>query len=122
MFSKSFDEHVSHLSQVIDIIKSSGMKLSPKKFHLFRDKVKYVGHIISSKGIEADPGKINHVRNWPTPRTAAETTTFLGFSIYYRIFVKYYANIARPLHDIALSKLTCTHLSGKMSNKHNLIY
>ena len=81
MFSKSFDEHVSHLSQVIDRIKSSGMKLSPKKIHLFRDKVKYVGHIISSKGIEADPGKINHVRNWPTPRTAAETRTFLGFSI-----------------------------------------
>ena len=76
---------------------------------------------------------INHVRNWPTPRTAAETRTFLGFSIYYRIFVKYYANIARPLHDIDLQilvgslsikrsglTLQSTHLSGKMSNKHNL--
>ena len=64
--------------------------------------MKYVGHIVSSKGIEADPDKINQVRNWPTPSTAAETRTFLGFSGYYRRFVKNYAKIARPLHDVAL--------------------
>jgi len=98
--SKSFEEHIKHLTMILERIRSAGMKLSPKKCHLFRDKVRYVGHIVSAAGIEADPDKIEKVRNWPTPADADATRTFLGFSGYYRKFIKDYAKIAKPLNEI----------------------
>ncbi len=100
--SKSFQEHLEHLTKVFERIHTSKMKLSPKKCHLFRDKVHYVGHIVSSNGIEADPDKTEKVRNWPVPTNANETRTFLGFTGYYRRFVQNYAKIAKPLNEVAL--------------------
>lgn len=99
--SKSFEEHLDHLNKVFSKIKTAGMKLSPNKCHLFRDKVRYVGHVVSSKGIEADPDKVERVRNWPVPKDADEVRTFLGFTGYYRRFVKDYAKIARPLNELS---------------------
>ena len=71
--------------------------MSPKKCHLFRDRVKYVGHVVSVKGVETDPDKIKKVADWPVPTNNAELRTFLGFSGYYRRFVKNFAQITKPL-------------------------
>jgi len=100
VYSDSFQEHMDHLTQVFGKVKKSGMKLSPGKCHLFREKVKYVGHIVSGAGIEADPDKVEQVRNWPVPTQSDEVRTFLGFTGYYRRFVQDYAKIAKPLNDL----------------------
>jgi len=42
----------------------------------------------------------NESVNWAVPKDADETRTFLGFSGYYRRFVKDYAKIAKPLIDL----------------------
>lgn len=68
IFSNSF-EHIDRLQRVFKRIRQCGLKLSPKKCSLFQEKVKYVGHIVSENGIEADPDKIEKVRSWPIPST-----------------------------------------------------
>ncbi|PJE77807.1 hypothetical protein CI610_03264 [invertebrate metagenome] len=73
------------------------MKLSPQKCHLFKRKVKYVGHVVSEDGIEPDPSKIEKVVNWPRPQTPEDVRRFLGFVGYYRRFIKDFSRIARPL-------------------------
>ena len=52
--------------------------------NVFQDKVRYVGHIVSTDEIEVYPDMVNKVRNWPIPVNADSTHTFLGFSGYYR--------------------------------------
>ena len=94
----TFEEHLERLEQVLSRFRECGMKLSPKKCHLFKDRVRYVGHIVSSNGIETDPDKTEKVSNWPEPTNVAELRTFLGFSGYYRRFIKDFARIARPLN------------------------
>jgi len=98
--SKSFQEHMDHLTIVFDRIRGVWVKLSPKKCHLFRNKVRYVGHIMSADGIEPDPDKVDKVRNWPTPIGVDSTRTFLGFSGHNRRFVKDYANTTLPSNEI----------------------
>ena len=98
--SKSFDQHLEHLRRVFDRFRIAQMKLSPKKCNLFQAKVCYVGHTVSAKGIEANQDKVDKIRNWPTPLDVNEVRTFLGFTGYYRRFVKDYAKIARPLNDL----------------------
>ena len=95
--SQSAEEHFDHLERVFSKFRLAGLKLSPKKCHLFRDRVKYVGHVVSVKGVETDPDKIKKVADWPVPTNTAELRTFLGFSGYYRRFVKNFVQITKPL-------------------------
>jgi transposase InsO family protein len=98
--SKSFDQHLEHLRRVFDRFRQAQMKLSPKKCFLFQDKVCYVGHTVSADGIEANQDTVDKIRDWPTPQDVNELRTYLGFTGYYRRFVKDYATIARPLNDL----------------------
>lgn len=59
--TKTFSDHKRCLEKVFSKMKDAGMKLSPKKCYLFQDKVKYVGHVVSSQGIETDPEKTEKV-------------------------------------------------------------
>lgn len=100
IFASTFEQHMERLQQVFQRLKDSGLKLTPKKCAFFQPKVKYVGHVVSADGIEADPEKIEKVINWQTPKSSEEVRKFLGFAGYYRKFIKDFAKIARPLNDI----------------------
>ena len=43
--------------------------LKEKKCSLFMGKVNFLGHVVSSKGIELESGKVDVVQKWPTPTT-----------------------------------------------------
>ena len=47
-----------------------------------KKKVAYLGHIVSSQGIEPDPKKISAVEDWKVPTTVTEVRSFLGFCSY----------------------------------------
>ena len=81
-------------------ISDAGLKLKPSKCEFFKKRIHYLGHIVSNKGIETDPRKIEAIVKWPGPRTVHEVHKFLGFTNYYRKFVYKYAQIARPLNKL----------------------
>ena len=80
--------------------KVAGLKLKPAKCHLLRKSVHYLGHVVSERGIEADPQKVKCIREWPTPANSKELRQFVGMASY-RKFVKDFAKIAAPLHSLA---------------------
>ena len=110
IFSKTFEEHLKRLEEVFQRIVDYGLKLKPSKCHFLQQKVKYLGHIVSESGIEADPDKISAVKEWPIPTTVHELRQLLGFFGYYRKFVKNFAQTARPLHKL---------LQGQENDKHH---
>ncbi|WMV18493.1 hypothetical protein MTR67_011878 [Solanum verrucosum] len=46
--------------------------------------IAFLGHIVSSKGIEIDPKKMDAVKSWPKPLTPSDIRSFLGLGGYYR--------------------------------------
>lgn len=86
--------------RVLSRLKEFGLKLSPEKCSFFKTSVKYLGHVVSEKGIETDPEKISALTNWPKPQNIKELKSFLGFAGYYRRFIRDFAKIARPLNDL----------------------
>ena len=100
IFSKTFEEHMERLAKVLQRLRECNLKLSPKKCFLFQEKVHYVGHVVSEKGIEPDQSKIDKVVNWPRPKTPEEVRQFIGFAGYYRKFVESFSQIAKPLTDL----------------------
>ena len=100
IFSRSFEEHLMRLRTVLSRLRDANLKLSPKKCKLFRREVHFLGHVVSSRGVETDPAKIEAVVAWPRPRNLKEVRSFLGLCSYYRRFVKGFSTIAKPLHQL----------------------
>ena len=100
VYSKNYDEHWERLIAVFDRLKKAGFLLKPSKCKFFQNKVNYLGHVISEDGIEADPQKIEAIKNWDLPTTVQELRSAIGFFSYYRRFVKDFARIAKPLHEL----------------------
>ena len=97
VFSENFDQHVERLSRVFQKLRECGLKVNPKKCHLFQQKIKYLGHVISPEGISTDEDKISAVKDWPIPNTKEELKRFLGFASFYRRFIHSFAQISEPL-------------------------
>lgn len=62
--------------------------------------MEYLGHIISGLGVQADPGKLQAIHDWPAPCSLTTLRAFLGLTGFYRRFVQHYATIASPLTDL----------------------
>ena len=100
VYSRTFEEHVSHLGEVLDRIQEAGMKLKPSKCQLFCPEVSFLGHIIGRDGVRTDPTKTEAIERWATPRNVTDVRSFLGLCGYYRKFVHKFSEIAAPLHEL----------------------
>ena len=100
VFSDSPSEHLHRLRGVFAKLDKAGLKLKPNKCEFFKTRITYLGHIVSSKGIETDPKKVEAVKNWTVPKTATDVRSFLGFTNYYRRFITGYAKVAKHLNTL----------------------
>lgn len=100
IYSPSWATHLEHLEVVLTLLRHHTLfaKLSKCCFGL--TKVNYLGHTISSQGVEMDISKIKAVLDWPVPISIKQLRGFLGLSGYYRRFIKGYASIAAPLTSL----------------------
>ena len=55
--------------------------MNGKKCRFAVREVKYLGHILSGKGISVDPAKTDVITNWPKPKTPKQVKSFLGVQI-----------------------------------------
>ena len=62
---------------------------------------------------EPDPEKTSAIRDWPVPQNIKDVRSFLGFTGYYRFFIKNFARIARPLNDLLIGHGTFRKIKGK---------
>ena len=100
VFSQTVEEHLLRLAEVLKRLKDAGLKIKPSKCQLLCKSVQYLGHVVSEKGVEADPAKISCVRDWPVPDSREDLRRFLGFVSYYREFISNVTQTAAPLHAL----------------------
>ena len=106
VFSKTIDDHMTHLQAVFERFKTHNLKLKPRKCALFCTQVKYLGHIVSPSGVATDPELIEKVTNWEPPTTVRGVRAFLGLTGYYRTYIPAYGDIAEPLVRLTDARAT----------------
>ena len=67
VYSKSEEEHKEHLRIVFQTLKKNQLYAKFSKCEFYKDKIQYLGHIISEQGLAVDPEKIKAIREWPVP-------------------------------------------------------
>ena len=100
VFSRSFEEQTERLKAVFERLRAANLKVKPNKCRLYQRQITFLGYVVSAKGIETDPEKVRVVQEWPAPANISEVRSFIGLCSYYRKFVKSFAELAAPLHDL----------------------
>ena len=100
VFSKTFQDHLSHLQQVFERLRAAGLKLHPSKCNFAKREIHYLGHIVNSEGISPDPDKLTAIVTYPESNNLKQLRAFLGLSGYYRRFIENYSSIASPLYQL----------------------
>ena len=104
IYSKTVKEHIAHMELVLKLHAQVGMKLNLKKCSIFRDRVDYLGHSVSSNGVSTISSYIDKIRDWPLPSTGKELVSFLGFCSYYRGFIPEFSKTTAGLNKLRNEK------------------
>ena len=98
IFSKTAEEHLDHIKQVFEKLRSTNLSMKLSKCHLFMMEIQYLGHILSTKSIKPLPWKTQAIKNMHLPKTPKQVCAFLGLVGYYRKFIRNTANITKLWH------------------------
>ena len=82
VYSKNEEEHEEHLRLTLQLLREHPLYVKLNKCDFYRDRIQYLGHIISEQGISVDPEKIEAIMNWPTPRNVIDVRYFMGIAGY----------------------------------------
>ena len=97
IYSRSEEEHASHLRVVLQTLNDRQLFTKFSKCEFWLQSIAFLCHNVSSKGIRVDSRKIEAVKQWPKPTYATDIRIFLGLAGYYRKFVEGFSSIVSPL-------------------------
>ncbi len=79
-----------------------------------------LGHIVSEKGVQMDPTKIDAICSMVLPKNLNQLQQFLGLCGYYRKFVEGFAKLAAALYNL-LKKNVVWEWSTACQNTFDLL-
>jgi len=100
IYSNSLEEHHEHVKKVLKKLLENNLYIKLEKYEFDVTETTFLGYILSKDGLKVDSEKVKAILDWPVPSNVKEIQSFIGLCNYYRIFIKDFAKIARPLHKL----------------------
>nr|CAD40092.2 OSJNBb0012A12.10 [Oryza sativa Japonica Group] len=100
VYSQSDEDHQQHLRLVLGKLREHQLYAKLSKCEFLLSEVKFLGHVISAKGVAVDPETVTAVTDWKQPKTVTQVRNFLGLAGYYRRFIENFSKIARPMTQL----------------------
>ena len=100
VYSKNYDEHLSHLRLILKELSDAGVQLKRAKCHFAKTEIELLGFNIDKDGIRPIPSKVAPLAKAPAPNTKKQLQSFLGSANYYRRFIPKFSIISAPLYNL----------------------
>uniref|UniRef100_A0A4W5NN01 ribonuclease H n=1 Tax=Hucho hucho TaxID=62062 RepID=A0A4W5NN01_9TELE len=104
-FSRTAQEHVLHVRQVLQRLLENQLFVKAEKCEFHRCTITFLGYVIAEGNVQMDPGKVKAVVDWPQPTSRVQLQRFLGFANFYRHFIRDYSTLAAPLSALTSPKV-----------------
>ena len=98
------EELVRNTKEVLDRARKHGIYFKIAKCFWNKKTVEMLGFIVGNGKMEMERSKIQAIQDWQPPAKKKALQRFLGFCNFYRRFIKGYARIAGPLHELTGNK------------------
>ena len=101
------------------VCSGGGFTLNPEKVVFEANQIKYLGHLISSRGVCILPDRVQAIEQYPAPKNLRGLRRFLGMVGFYARFIPGYSDVAVVLHG--LTKKGCPLYGVKLSKRRLIV-
>ena len=116
IWSSNLEEHARNVRTILEALEKAKLYCNPSKTKLFCTEIHFLGHRISTRGIEPDEGKADRIKNWPRPKSASDVRSFLGLVRYLSSFLPKLASFTVILDE--LTKKECDKVFPGWQERH----
>ena len=113
IYSKKSGDYAGQMLQVLRRLHEQRLQVDIDKCKFLTKRVKYLGMIVTIKGIKMDLDKIKAVQNWEALTSIKEIQAFLGFANFYCQFIPNFSKLSQSL----VSAIKRSHYITKSGNK-----
>jgi hypothetical protein len=110
---KDLKQHNERLNRVLQRAQKLNLKLNPEKCNIGLPEVNYVGHRLTSDGLQPTSERISAITNMKTPGNLQELESFLGMVAYVAKFIPNLSQRAAPLRELKRNEWEWTHRQDK---------
>ena len=93
-------DHDRKLKELFDRCRAKHIKLNPNKIELKKTSMPYIGHILTSDGVQADPAKVQAILEMKQPTDVAGVRRILGTVNYLVKFLPHLSQVSEPLRQL----------------------
>ena len=97
---KDETEHDETFYRVLERAKEENIKFIPNKLQFKIPEVKYLGHMVSHKGIRPTPDKVEAIAKMPKLEDRHGVQRLLGMIKYLAAFIQHESDITAPLREL----------------------
>jgi len=97
VFSNTAGEHAQQLEEVLRRLDEANLQLHPGKCEIAKPKMRYLGYVLSKKGVAASSDKGTAVRQYSVHKNVKDLRAFLGLASCYRRLMPNFAEILTAL-------------------------
>ncbi len=98
IYTKDSDQpHMDVVRWVLRQLQKHDLYANLKKCWFHKDEVQFLGFIVLVQGIRMEDKRIKAIRDWPEPQSVRDIQMFLGFTNFYKRFIKNFSRIAALL-------------------------
>ena len=102
------EEHLRTLEEVLTRLDQAGVRLKRSKCEFLLESVEYLGHRISTHGLQPTDSKVKALKEAPAPTNVSQLKSFLGLLNYYGRFVPNLSTVLAPLHRLLEKRTSWT--------------
>ena len=100
VWGASLQQHDPRVRSVLNRLKDAGITLNVSKCEFAVDRIRFLGHVISSTGVCANPDAVQGLNAFKTPECVGDVRSFLGMANQLGKFSEKLSAVSQPLRDL----------------------